>query len=82
MSDNDPLSRIAIVLDHPKDIVNIGGVLRVMNNFGLTDLRLVNPDEFNAAFNCQQSLAQNIEPEQLFPFRMPQRPFAQCAARF
>lgn len=44
----DRLSRVAIVLDHPKDVVNIGGVLRVMNNFGLTDLRLVNPDEFDA----------------------------------
>jgi len=41
------LSRIAIVLDHPKDVVNIGGVIRVMKNFGLSDLRLVNPDEFD-----------------------------------
>lgn len=40
------LARIAIVLDHPKDVVNIAGVIRVMKNFGLTDLRLVNPDEF------------------------------------
>lgn len=45
----DPrLSQITLVLDHPKDIVNIGGVLRVMKNFGLTDLRLVRPDEFDA----------------------------------
>ena len=36
-----------IVLDHPKDVVNIAGVIRVMNNFGLGKLRLVNPDEFN-----------------------------------
>jgi tRNA/rRNA methyltransferase/tRNA (cytidine32/uridine32-2'-O)-methyltransferase len=28
--------------------VNIGGVMRVMKNFGLTDLRLVNPDVFDA----------------------------------
>ena len=42
------LSRVAIVLDHPKDVVNIGGVIRVMKNFGLSDLRLVNPDEFDA----------------------------------
>ena len=27
--------------------MNIAGVLRVMKNFGLSDLRLVNPDEFN-----------------------------------
>ena len=42
------LSRVAIVLDHPKDVVNIGGMIRVMKNFGLTDLRLVNPDAFDA----------------------------------
>lgn len=42
------LSRVAVVLDHPKDIVNIAGVIRVMANFGLSDLRLVNPDEFDA----------------------------------
>ena len=42
------LSRVAIVLDHPKDVVNIGGMIRVMQNFGLTDLRLVKPDDFDA----------------------------------
>lgn len=41
------LSNVVIVLDHPKDVVNIAGVIRVMNNFGLHTLRLVNPDEFN-----------------------------------
>jgi tRNA/rRNA methyltransferase/tRNA (cytidine32/uridine32-2'-O)-methyltransferase len=48
MSAEERLRRVAIVLDHPKDVVNIGGVIRVMKNFGLTDLRLVNPDEFDA----------------------------------
>ena len=48
MSVDERLSRIAIVLDHPKDVVNIGGVLRVMKNFVMTDLRLVNPDVFDA----------------------------------
>jgi len=48
MTPVDPLSRVAIVLDHPKDVVNIGGTIRVMKNFGLTDLRLVNPDAFDA----------------------------------
>lgn len=43
----DRLSRVALVLDHPKDIVNVGGVLRVMMNFGLSDLRLVRPDELD-----------------------------------
>ena len=47
MSVDERLSRVALVLDHPKDVVNIGGVIRVMKNFGLTDLRLVNPDEFD-----------------------------------
>ncbi|HCK35352.1 MAG TPA: hypothetical protein DHW20_09320, partial [Gemmatimonadetes bacterium] len=42
----DLLSRIAIVLDHPKNVVNIAGVTRVMQNFGLKTLRLVNPEEF------------------------------------
>ena len=44
---DERLSRIAIVLDHPKDVVNVAGVIRVMKNFGLSDLRLVNPDEFD-----------------------------------
>ena len=44
----DLLSRIAIVLDHPKNVVNIAGVTRVMQNFGLKTLRLVNPEEFDA----------------------------------
>lgn len=41
------LSRISVVLDHPKDVVNIAGVVRVMMNFGLSTLRLVEPDEFD-----------------------------------
>jgi len=48
MPEVDRLSRVAIVLDHPKDVVNIGGIIRVMKNFGLSDLRLVNPDTFDA----------------------------------
>ena len=43
----DLLSRITIVLDHPKNVVNIAGVTRVMQNFGLKTLRLVNPEEFD-----------------------------------
>lgn len=46
MTLDERLGRIAIVLDHPKDVVNIAGVIRVMKNFGLSDLRLVEPDEF------------------------------------
>jgi tRNA/rRNA methyltransferase/tRNA (cytidine32/uridine32-2'-O)-methyltransferase len=42
------MGRVAVVLDHPKDVVNVAGILRVMKNFGLTDLRLVNPDPMDA----------------------------------
>ena len=38
---------MVLVLDHPQDIVNIGGVIRVMMNFGVFHLRLVNPDDFD-----------------------------------
>jgi len=43
----DLLSRVSIVLDHPKNVVNIAGVIRVMQNFALETLRLVNPEEFD-----------------------------------
>jgi len=36
-----------VVLDHPKDVVNIAGVVRVMKNFGLNSLSLVDPDDFD-----------------------------------
>jgi TrmH family RNA methyltransferase len=42
-----PLSNVVLVLDHPQDIVNIAGVLRVMMNFGVSRLRLVNPCELD-----------------------------------
>jgi TrmH family RNA methyltransferase len=45
---SDPLSRIVVVLDHPKDLVNIAGVTRVVMNFGIGGLRVVQPDEFDA----------------------------------
>lgn len=41
------LEHVVVVLDHPKDLVNIAGVVRVMMNFGLSRLRLVRPDEFD-----------------------------------
>jgi len=43
-----PLSRVVLVLDHPQDVVNIAGVIRVMMNFGIGRLRLVKPDDFDA----------------------------------
>ena len=41
------LDNVVIVLDKPKDVVNVAGVIRVMKNMGLSKLRLVNPDEFD-----------------------------------
>jgi TrmH family RNA methyltransferase len=37
---------LVVVLNEPQDLVNIAGVVRVMKNFGMRDLRLVNPLEF------------------------------------
>ncbi|HLQ68330.1 MAG TPA: RNA methyltransferase [Gemmatimonadales bacterium] len=39
---------VIVVLDHPQDLVNIAHVVRGMKNFGLRDLRLVNPREYEA----------------------------------
>lgn len=39
---------ITVVLDHPQDLVNIAHVVRVMKNFALRDLRLVDPVEYDA----------------------------------
>jgi tRNA/rRNA methyltransferase len=37
---------IVVVLDEPQDLVNIAHVVRGMKNFGLRDLRLVSPREY------------------------------------
>ncbi len=37
-----------LVLVEPQDLVNIAGAIRVAKNFGLTDVRLVNPRDFDA----------------------------------
>src|SRR6266478_5560676 len=39
---------IVVVLHEPQDLVNIAHVVRGMKNFGLGDLRLVNPREYEA----------------------------------
>ncbi len=41
------LDNVVIVLDNPKDVVNVAGVVRVMMNMGLSRLRLVSPDDFD-----------------------------------
>ncbi len=43
MSSSPPLSQLRIVLVEPAGPLNIGSVARVMKNFGLTQLVLVNP---------------------------------------
>lgn len=37
-----------VVLDHPQELVNIAHVVRAMKNFGIRDLRLVEPVEYDA----------------------------------
>ena len=39
---------IVVILHEPQDLVNIAHVVRGMKNFGLRDLRLVNPREYEA----------------------------------
>ena len=39
----ESLDNLVIVLYQPQDVVNVGGVIRVMSNFGLSRLRLVEP---------------------------------------
>ena len=39
---------ITVVLDQPQELVNVAHVVRAMKNFGLKDLRLVQPAEFDA----------------------------------
>jgi len=38
---------IVVVLHEPQDLVNIAAVVRAMKNFGLRDLRLVQPGEYD-----------------------------------
>ncbi|HUS15569.1 MAG TPA: TrmH family RNA methyltransferase, partial [Chloroflexia bacterium] len=42
------LDDIIIVLYQPQDVVNVGGTVRAMSNFGLSRLRLVEPAAFDA----------------------------------
>lgn len=41
------LSRIVIVLYQPQDLVNVASIIRVMSNFGLPSLRLIEPAAFD-----------------------------------
>jgi TrmH family RNA methyltransferase len=44
----DWFSKVAVVLVETTDVVNVGGVVRVMANTGFLDLRLVRPVSFDA----------------------------------
>lgn len=41
------LSRIVIVLYQPQDLVNVASIIRVMSNFGINSLRLIEPAAFD-----------------------------------
>ena len=41
------LDGIVFILDRPQDVVNVGAVIRVLGNFGLPHLRLVEPAAFD-----------------------------------
>jgi tRNA C32,U32 (ribose-2'-O)-methylase TrmJ len=41
------LDNVAVVLFEPQNPINIGAVVRAMANTGLTNLRLVNPVEYD-----------------------------------
>lgn len=43
------VDNLVVVLHRPRDVVNIGGVVRAMKNTGLTRLRLVDPVPFDQA---------------------------------
>nr|PZN72357.1 MAG: tRNA (cytosine(32)/uridine(32)-2'-O)-methyltransferase TrmJ [Bacillota bacterium] len=55
-----PLDGVALVLYQPQDVVNVAAIIRVMSNFGLSDLRLVEP----AAFDPERiaGIAHHTEP--------------------
>jgi TrmH family RNA methyltransferase len=47
--DPDSLARIVFVLDRPRDAANVGAVVRLLGNFGLSRLRVVEPANFTEA---------------------------------
>ncbi|HEX2910336.1 MAG TPA: RNA methyltransferase [Chloroflexia bacterium] len=47
MSEVSVLDNIVVVLYQPQDVVNVGSVVRVMSNFGLKKLRLVEPAAYD-----------------------------------
>lgn len=64
-----PLDRIRIVLWQPQDLVNIAGTIRVMKNFGLRHLRLVEPAEWDEwrIEGIAHGTADLVEAAEIFP---------------
>src|SRR2546428_699731 len=62
---------IVVVLHEPQELVNIAHVVRALKNFGLRDLRLVRPREYDAfrvegiAHQTQDILARGTQHERL-----------------
>jgi TrmH family RNA methyltransferase len=66
MVEDTPVSRISVVLVSPRNPLNIGAAARAMSNFGVSDLRLVNPyqvafREARSAVKAQDVLARARE---------------------
>jgi TrmH family RNA methyltransferase len=60
------LQGIVVVLDRPRDVANVGGVVRAMCNFGLSRLRLVEPAAYDegrvlAAAHRSMHLLERVE---------------------
>lgn len=47
LSHNPAIDSVVIVLYQPQDLVNVAAIIRVMSNFGLAHLRLVEPAAFD-----------------------------------
>lgn len=44
----NPLDHVVVVLDHPQNLVNVAAIIRAMKNMGISKLRCVNPEEWDA----------------------------------
>lgn len=53
MTDTDPLSKVAIILNRPRFPENIGAAARAMRNMGLTDLIIVDPENCDLTRVCR-----------------------------
>jgi tRNA C32,U32 (ribose-2'-O)-methylase TrmJ len=67
---------IVVVLHEPQELVNIAHVVRALKNFGLRDLRLVDPREYDAhrrgvaARKCQGRFRSLERSDRVFQLRV------------